>query len=85
MKATICAAGGRVHIEPMAGAEFVRLEIITESGGIAASVKLDLSAGGAVLFALENALEVVDVATVRASMTNAERAAVREIFAGDRP
>ena len=78
MKATICAAGGRVHIEPVAGGDSVRLEVRTDSGTTAA-VLLDLPAGGAVLFMLENALEVVDVSTVRAMVSNAERAAVREI------
>lgn len=78
MRSTICAAGGRVHIEPVAGGDSVRLEVHTDSGTVAA-VLIDLSAGGAVLFALENALEVVDVSTVRAMISNAERAAVRSI------
>lgn len=78
MKATICAAGGRVHIEPVPGGDSVRLEVTTDSGTTAA-VLLDLPAGGAILFLLENALEVVDVSTVRRMVSNEEREAVRSI------
>lgn len=65
MRNTICATGGRVHIEPVEGGDSVRLEITTESGAMV-SIMVDESSGGAIIFALENSLELVAIRKTRA-------------------
>lgn len=87
MKNTICAIGGRVHIEPVTGGTCVVLRVIQDNGE-AAQIMLDESSGGAVLFAIENSLELQAVArpTVKdpaSTVRDCKECAVRGCWARD--